>query len=299
VRVGRRVLLPVYVPVLSTLMNRIVARLPVVQHLCLLQFVVAYPRAQTPAMSPLPSCSVIVPCRNERGNIQELLRRLPDLPGRTEVIFVEGGSTDGTRQEIERLMSVGGLGCQVKLVIQTGVGKADAVRAGFASASRDLLMILDADLSVQPEDLPKFYWAAVGGKARLVMGCRLVYPMERRSMQFANVIGNKVFASVLSWIIDQPIKDALCGTKVLFRRDLEEVMRSSERLRIRDPFGDFDLIFGAADASFPIREIPVRYRERQYGVTNIRRWYHGMVLLRLTWQAVLAFKFPSSGHVET
>lgn len=298
VRVGRRVLLPIYIPGLSALMNRIVARLPVLQHLCLLQFVVAYPRPQIEGTSPPPSCSVIVPCRNERGNIQELLRRLPDLPGQTEVIFVEGGSTDGTRQEIERLMDRSGPGREVRLVVQTGVGKADAVRAGFANASGDLLMILDADLSVQPEELPKFYWAVVTGKARLVMGCRLIYPMERRSMQFANVIGNKIFASVLSWIIDQPIKDALCGTKVLLRDDLEEVMRSSERLRVRDPFGDFDLIFGAANANLPIREIPIRYRERTYGTTNIRRWYHGIVLLRVTWQAVLAFKFQSGGKSE-
>lgn len=298
VRVGRRVLLPAYVPVLSAVMNRILARLPVLQHLCLLQFVVAYPHAASPAASPPPSCSVIVPCRNERGNIGELLRRLPALPGRTEVIFVEGGSSDGTRQEIERLIKSPAQEREVKLLTQTGVGKADAVRLGFAHASRDVLMILDADLSVQPEDLPKFYWAVVTGKARLAIGCRLVYPMERRSMQFANVLGNKLFASVLSWIIDQPIKDALCGTKVLFRSDLQEVMQSSERLRIKDPFGDFDLIFGAANANLSIREIPIRYRERTYGTTNIRRWYHGMVLLRLTWQAIVAFKFSTGrgGH---
>lgn len=290
---ARRVLLPLAIPGLTMLFNRVFARLPLVQHLCFIQIVIA--RVVPPRKADHLTCSIVVPCRNERGNIRPLLDRIPALPGRTQVVFVEGGSSDGTLEEIHRLAEAGSYPFDIEVVKQSGKGKANAAREGFARATNDLIMILDADLTVAPEQLVKFHRAAASGKADFLMGCRLVYPLGEGAMQFANVFGNKAFAITLSWIIGQPIKDALCGTKVFFRSDLDRLARSRALLHVDDPFGDFDLIFGAVHNHMLIKEIPVRYYGRQYGNTNIRRWSDGAVLLRLTLSAMRAFKF---GGVE-
>jgi glycosyltransferase involved in cell wall biosynthesis len=225
--------------------------------------------------------TVVCPCRNEQGNIEQVVQRLPALGSHTELIFVEGHSRDGTLEECRRVAAAYP-DRDIKVLVQTGKGKGDAVRVGFEQATGDMLMILDADLSVAPEDLPQFYDAMMSGVAEFVMGSRLVYSMDPKAMRFLNLLGNRFFGLLLSRLIGQPIKDTLCGTKVIWREDYARLAAGRAHFGDFDPFGDFDLIFGAAKLNLRIAEIPVRYRQRTYGAPNISRFADGWLLLRMS-----------------
>ena len=260
---GRRLPFPLRVPVVSGVVNGLLQLLPGFRLLGLQQHVVARLKPNSPP--PSWSCSVVVPARNERGNIAAAVERIPSMGSRTEILFVEGGSSDGTLEEI-RCVAAGYRGPhEIKLLEQgAGRGKGDAVRQGFAAATGDVLMILDADLTVAPEDLPRFYDALASGAGEFVNGCRLVYPMDKEAMRYLNLLGNKFFGKVFSWILQQPIKDTLCGTKVLLREDYQRIAANRRYFGDFDPFGDFDLLFGAAKLNLKIVEMP-RSEERRVG----------------------------------
>ena len=280
VRIGYHLLLPFRIPLLSAFFNRILANLPVLRKLCLVQVVVARPAPVAVPEESL-SCSVIIPARNERGNIEGAVARTPPLGSHTELIFVEGNSSDGTAGEIERVIAANP-DREIRLIRQgDGVGKGDAVRKGFAAATGDVLMILDADLTVPPEELPKFLQALTSGRGEFINGSRLVYPMEKQAMRLLNTLGNKFFSVAFTWLLDQRFKDTLCGTKVLYRKDYERIAAGRSYFGDFDPFGDFDLIFGAAKLDLKIVEVPIRYRERVYGTTQISRFRHGWLLIRM------------------
>ena len=174
--------------------------------------------------------------------------------------------------------------------MQDGTGKGDAVTKGIFPRDRRLLMILDADLTMPPEDLPKFYDAIVSGKGEFINGSRLVYPMEQQAMTVLNLLGNKFFSMAFSWLLGERVKDTLCGTKVLFRKDYERIAASRAYFGDFDPFGDFDLLFGASKLNLKILEVPIRYQERTYGTTNINRFQHGWLLLKMTAYGFLRLK---------
>jgi SAM-dependent methyltransferase len=281
-RRGTDVLVPINIPVYSWLMNLVGAKLPLLRELALVDYFVARAAPEQEALAT-PSVSVICPCRNEKGNIRDAVERTPLMGSSTELVFVDGNSSDGTIEEIEAIMRDYKGPLELKLVLQgDGKGKGDAVRKGFAAASKDILMILDSDLTVPPEDLPKFYQALVKGKGEFINGVRLVYPMEGEAMRFLNLLGNKFFGTALSWLLEQRIKDSLCGTKVLYREDYEAIARNRAYFGDFDPFGDFDLLFGAARLNLRIVDLPIRYRARIYGETKIDRFRHGWMLLRMT-----------------
>jgi glycosyltransferase involved in cell wall biosynthesis len=236
------------------------------------------------------SVSVVVPARNESGNIEDIIRRVPEMGLGTEIILIEGNSTDDTWEKIKAVAATNH-GRRVKIMQQTGKGKGNAVREGFAAASGDILMILDADLTVPPEELPKFYDVVASRKGEFANGVRLVYPMETEAMQFLNLIANKAFSLIFSWLLVQDVKDTLCGTKVLLRTDYDRIVGNRGFFGDFDPFGDFDLLFGADKLNLKIADIPVRYRERTYGSTNIHRWRHGWLLLRMVLFAARKLKF--------
>lgn len=290
VSMGYKVLLPIRVPLVSSFCNRVLANLPLLRKLCLAETIIARP-APGPVPEETLSCSVVVPARNERGNVESAVRRIPRMGRHTEIVFVEGNSSDGTAEEIERVIAAYP-DRDVKLLRQgSGVGKGDAVRKGFAAATGDVLMILDADLTVPPEELPKFLKALCTGRGEFIHGSRLVYPMEKQAMRFLNTLGNKFFSLAFTWLLDQRFKDTLCGTKVLYRRDYERIAAGRVYFGEFDPFGDFDLIFGAAKLDLKILEIPIRYGERTYGTTQISRFSHGWLLLRMCVFALRRIKF--------
>jgi SAM-dependent methyltransferase len=279
VKTESRLLLPKNIPLISNFANRYMASLPGVRRLCLCKYVLA--RALQMRGKKAYSTSIVIPCRNEKGNVEQAVRRLPPFGTGQEIIFVEGGSTDGTREEIGRVVKAYPEK-DIKALVQDGRGKGDAVRKGFASARGEILMILDADLTVPPEDLPKFYRALADDLGEFINGCRLVYPMEKQAMRFLNLLGNKFFSMMFTWILNQRFKDTLCGTKVLFKRDYEKIRANRSYFGEFDPFGDYDLIFGAVKQNLKVVEVPIRYRERTYGDTNIRRFKHGWLLLKMT-----------------
>ncbi len=290
IRTGHKVLLPRYVPILSWLLNKYVVNLPLFNRLGLFTFIVA--RSQhTQKMAAEHTVSVIVPARNEEGNIEDIVRRTPQMGAHTELIFVEGNSTDDTWAEIQRITKKYSSERDIKCVQQSGKGKGDAVRKGFGMATCDILMILDADMTVPPEDLPKFFQAIASGKGEYINGTRLVYPMEKEAMRTLNLIGNKFFSIAFSWLLNQRIKDTLCGTKVLTRENYQQLSANRAYFGDFDPFGDFDLIFGAAKLNLKFVEVPIRYRARTYGETNISRFKHGWLLLKMTAFALNKIKF--------
>jgi len=282
VRFEDRMMLPVDVPGLSTLANRYAVKLPACNRAALYRVYVIRRKDETPYDVRNPSVSVIVPARNEAGNILAAVERTPVMGASTELIFVEGHSKDDTWARIQEVVANYKGPLKISAVQQTGKGKGDAVRMGFARATGDILMILDADLTVPPEDLPVFHQALANGHADYVQGTRLVYPMDPGAMRFFNKLGNIGFSMLFTHLLQQPIKDTLCGTKVLWRRDYERLAAARSYFGDFDPFGDFDLIFGAARLNLKIGEIPVRYRERTYGETNIERWKHGVLLLKMS-----------------
>jgi glycosyltransferase involved in cell wall biosynthesis len=290
--VSRReeIIWPMRTPVIDFLLNRFFVKIWPFKIFAITHFIIAKPVAAAPDSRELPKVSVVIPARNESGNVEQIFKSIPRMGRETELIFIEGGSTDDTCQVIEKNIA-NNPHLPAKLLQQTGQGKGDAVRLGFQHAQGDILMIFDADLTVPPEDLPRFYDAIYRGKAEFVNGVRLVYPMEKEAMRFLNLAGNKFFSLVFSWLLGQPIKDTLCGTKVLWKKDYERIAENRSYFGNFDPFGDFDLLFGAAKLNLKIVEVPVRYRERTYGTTNISRWKHGWLLLRMVFFALRRIKF--------
>jgi len=281
----RRIMFPKHLPGLSIVANGVLANIWPLNHLCVTWWVIARPKPEPREAS----VSVVVPCRNERGNVRPLMQRLPRVGASTEVVFVEGGSCDGTRDEIQVVVDEP-QEIPTRLVRQSGTGKGNAVRDGFAAADHELLMILDGDLSVRPEELPGFYRVWADGTADFVNGSRLVYDVEPGAMRFANMVGNKVFSLLLKAIMGQQVKDTLCGTKVLDRHSYERVAAGRSYFGEFDPFGDFDLLLGAARLNLKIADFPIRYQPRSYGETNISRWRHGLLLLRMTLFAFWKFR---------
>jgi len=282
-------LLPV--PILKEFANRFLVKFWPFNIMALTNFIVARPKPQNLITVEPPSVSVIIPVRNEAGNIAQIFERMQEKIGReTELIFVEGHSKDDSFEVIRKYITdYPALRC--KIFKQEGTGKGDAVRLGFANASGDILMILDSDLTVAPEDLWRFYECLCNGKADFVNGVRLVYPKQQKAMRFLNLLANKFFSIVFSWLIGQHIKDTLCGTKALWRKDYLKISENRRYFGDFDPFGDYDLIFGAADLNLKIVDMPVRYHERKYGKTNIQRWRHGWLLLCMVFFAARKIKF--------
>lgn len=290
-RTTNRFLLPINIPIISYIINRYVARLPVFNSLCVSRFINARPIFHQKEDNKEYSTTVVIPARNESGNIEDAIKRLPKFGKHIEIIYVEGNSTDNTWETIQKIQAKYKDTHDIKITQQEGKGKGDAVRKGYSIATGDILMILDADLTVPPEDLPKFYEAIASGKGEFINGSRLVYPMEKEAMRLLNTMGNKFFSLVFSWLLEQPIKDTLCGTKVMFREDYIRLQANRKFFGEFDPFGDYDLLFGAYKLNLKIIDLPIRYRERTYGDTNISRFRHGFLLLRMCWYAAGKIKF--------
>ena len=272
---------------LGPLINRYIGTVPLIRGFSLRHYLVA--RSLVQKRPAVRSATVVIPCRNERGNIEAAVTRMPRFCDDIEILFVEGHSHDGTLEEIHRVIAA----CQdrdIKVLVQDGKGKADAVFKAFAHARGDVLIVLDADLTMPPEQLPKFWNALALGRGEFINGSRLVYPMEKEAMRFLNLIANRFFSILFTWLLNQRFTDTLCGTKVLKRTDYERLRRGHGYFGDFDPFGDFELIFGAAKLNLKVVEVPVRYANRVYGETQISRFRHGLLLLRMVVFAYRKFK---------
>lgn len=287
VKMNRKILFPKNIPLLSPLLNRWVANLPLFNHLCMTHLMVARPKFQ--AQDKL-SVTIVVPARNERGNIENAILRTPAFGSKQEFIFIEGNSADNTYEEMLRVQEKY-KDKNIVVTKQTGKGKGNAVREAFDIATGDVLMILDADLTTPPEDMPKFFYAIEQNTGEFINGCRLIFPMDKNAMRFLNLLGNKFFSMAFTFLLGQRLKDTLCGTKVLFRSDYEKIKANRKYFGDFDPFGDFDLLFGAAKLNMKIVEVPIRYRDREYGSTQISRFTHGWLLLRMCAFAARKIKF--------
>lgn len=283
----RKILIPLYIPLVSRIFNSFFANLPFFSLFTLQNFYVS--RCISRGTMDY-DVSIVIPARNEKGNIEDAIRRIPKFGRSQELVFVEGGSKDGTFDEIQRMKNKY---CDKNILVlqQSQNGKGNAVREGFSRSTGSVLMILDADLTTPPEDLPKFYNALRDNTAEFINGCRLVYPMENDAMRLLNLLANKFFGTFFSYLLGQKIKDTLCGTKVLFREDYQMIQENRKYFGDFDPFGDFDLLFGAAKLNLKITEIFIRYKERTYGSTQISRFRHGILLIKMSLFAARKIKF--------
>jgi SAM-dependent methyltransferase len=280
VRTHRFMLFPKYVPLLSNLCNELLARLPGIRRLCLMELIVARPKPQ-PQTEDSVSVSVIIPCRNERDNVAPAVERMPEMGQHTEILFCDDKSTDGTGAEVERMIREYPHR-DIRLIQGPAVCKAENVWTGFRAAKGDVLMILDGDLAVMPEELPYFLDALLSGSGEFINGSRLVYPVPKHAMKFANMIGNTLFSLTFSYLLDQRIKDTLCGTKVLWRKDWNRIERNLGSWGVKDLWGDYELLFGAGKLHLQIQEVPVHYQERIYGTTKMTKVFsNGMRMLKI------------------
>lgn len=280
VRKYRQMLLPKWIPLLGNFLNGFVGRLPGIRRLCLLQIMVAQPMRE-PLREEDLSVSVIIPCRNEAGNIEQAVNRVPQMGRHTEILFCDDKSTDTTADEVKRMQDLR-RDKDIRLIEGPGIGKAENVWTGFRAARGQALMILDADLTVMPEELPMFLRALAGGRGDFVNGSRLVYPMQENAMKFSNMLGNKFFGLVFSFLLDQRIKDTLCGTKVLWKKDWLRMERNLGSWGIQDLWGDYELLFGASKLHLEIVEVPVHYQERIHGVTKMTKVFsNGWRMLKI------------------
>jgi len=286
VRKHRLLLFPKGIPLFSGFVNDFLARLPGIRRLCMMQVMVARPICPG-AHEEEVTVSIIVPCRNEAGNIQPGAERIPFMGKHTEIIFCDDKSTDATADEVRRMQRLYPEK-DIRLVQGPGICKAENVWTGFRAARGDVLMILDADLTVMPEELPMFFRGLVQGHGGFVNGSRLVYPMQDDAMKIANMIGNKFFGLLFSFLLDQRIKDTLCGTKVLWRNDWQRMQPYLGTWGIRDLWGDYELLFGASKLHLEIVEVPVHYQQRLHGTTKMTRVLaNGWRMLRICWYAWL------------
>jgi len=283
----RKILFPKKIPLVSAFLNSFVINLPILKNLSLINLLVVRKREEK---NEEHTVTIVVPARNEKGNIESAITRTPAFGTFQEFIFIEGGSKDGTYEEVLRVQEK----YRDKRIVamkQSGKGKGNAVREAFAAATGDVLMILDADLTMPPEDLHKYYEALVSNKGEFINGCRLVYPMEGQAMRFLNLLANKFFGVLFTYLLGQNLKDTLCGTKVLFKKDYEHIISNRKYFGDFDPFGDFDLLFGASKLNLKIVEMPIRYRDRMYGETQIKRFSHGWLLIKMSLFAAKKMKF--------
>lgn len=289
VKVDRKLLFPKYIPLINWIFNAFLANLPGINRLDLINFISAKPIQK---LQREFSVSIVVPARNEKGNIENAIKKTPAFGSHQEFIFIEGNSQDNTYEEMLRVQKAYP-DMDIKVMKQSGKGKGNAVREAFEVSTSDILMILDADLTTPPEDMYKFYDALAQNHGEFINGCRLVYPMDKEAMRFLNYLGNKFFGWFFSYLLGQRLKDTLCGTKVLFKKDYELIKANRKYFGDFDPFGDFDLIFGAAKLNLKITEVIVRYRDREYGSTQISRFRHGWLLIQMSLFAAKKIKFIS------
>ncbi len=287
VKSEKRVLVPISLFGLGRIVNRFLGPLPLLRQFALRHYTVC--RSERCVHPGVTSATVVIPARNERGNVEPAIERMPHFCDDMEIIFIEGHSKDGTFEEMQRVQALHPE-WDIKLMTQPGKGKADAVFTAFDAARGDVLMILDADLTVPPEQLPKFWHAIHSGQGEFINGTRLVYSMDGGAMRFLNLIANKLFSIIFSWILNQRYTDTLCGTKVLRRTDYQRLNAGRSYFGDFDPFGDFDLIFGASKLNLKAFEIPIRYAARAYGETQISRFRHGWLLLRMVAFAFMKIK---------
>jgi SAM-dependent methyltransferase len=290
---GKRLLIPKKIPLLSDFINKFLAHLPLINTFCLTEYIIAriQPRIFDREMIKNATCSVIIPARNEAGNIESCVTRMPQLGRHTEIIFVEGHSQDNTWEEIQAVQGKYSDRWDIKICQQSGKGKGDAVRQGFAMATGDVLIILDSDLTVKPEDLVYFFQSVASGTCEFANGCRLIYPVSSKAMPWLNRMANRFFAWLLSYLLNINIKDSLCGTKALSRENYTRISANRSYFGEFDPFGDFDLLFGSAKLGLQIKDIPVRYMPRTYGSSNIQHFKEGITLLKMCLYAARKMKF--------
>lgn len=266
---GYRFAVPFKIFGLGDVINSILPRVSLLRNFCFGQYIVFRLHPLEAGKQNL-SCSVVVPCHNEEGNIADCIARIPNFGAWREIIVVDDGSTDRTKDMVKKIMRGRS---DIRLIsYEKNCGKGYAVNIGWQEAKGDVFMMLDCDSTTPPEELALFHEAMEYG-AEFVNGTRVIYPREKNSIPFFNRLGVTFFAHLISWITQKRISDTFCGTKV-FLKKYWNCFQIKEFL-----WGDWDLFFTAARYRMKMLELPVHYKTRKHGVTKMRPVKHGIILL--------------------
>ncbi len=307
VQVSSGLLFPYDIPVFTPTVNSL-SHAPLIKRLALLRAVVARP-GRAPTSDRPRSVTVVTPTRNDVGNIEAAVTRTPNMGSHTELLFVDGNSTDGTVEKIREMIAAHPER-DIKLLSQEADptttppnmmlqrGRGDAVRKGLAAAQGDILIVLDGDLTIPPEELPRFYDALVTGKGEFINGTRLIYPSQTDLVPYLKKIGSATISLWFSWVLNQQISDVLCSTKALWKADYQKIEASRDYFGDFDPYGDFDLLFGAARLRLKMIELPIHAGARTYGESKARLLWP--VLTRMAAFAFARFKLqPQPGNPQS
>jgi hypothetical protein len=289
-RIFRHTMMPLSLFGIGSLINGFFDLFPFFDMFKLDQFIIARPLPILSEKADIPqSVTICLTVRNERGNIEPIVKKLPLLCDRQEILFVEGHSTDGTREEIERVIATNPEK-NIRVIGQPGKGQGDAIRVGFKEAQGEVIILYEGDGTSDPRDL-YYVWEAMQSKRfEFIEGSRLVYPFHTKAMPWTNKIGNMIFAKWFSFFLGQRVTDVLSGIKAILKKDYELLYTQWGFLGVPDPFGDFELLYGAARMGLKFGEIPIHYYPRPYGTPKTRVLFHGLRLLAMAIRGYWIFR---------
>ncbi len=276
-------LTPIPTKIIPKYIKNIMRKLPIVRQLAFELEIIFYRYKESNSNQLI---SIVIPARNEEGNKELLIKALnkfKKIQNKVEIIFVEGNSKDNTFLMLEKISEDFSKYFKISLLKQTSKGKKNAVVEGFNISSGTTLAIIDSDFTVDIDDSIDAIIESTKNENILINCSRTTFPMEKDAMRWANYIGNRCFAILLSILINKPISDSLCGTKVFSRKFFNLMKQNGSWESKSDPFGDFTIIFEAANNNIKILNYPVRYYARQSGAPNISRWIDGIKLLKVCW----------------
>ena len=281
-------LTPIPTKIIPKYFKNIIRKLPILRQLAFELEIIFYKYKESNGNQLI---SIVIPARNEEGNkklLIEALNKFKKIKNKVEIVFVEGNSKDQTFEMLKKITEDFSEHFKISLLKQTSKGKKNAVVEGFNISSGDTLAIVDSDFTVDIDDSIDAIIESTKNENILINCSRTTFPMERDAMRWANYIGNRCFAIFLSIIINKPISDSLCGTKVFSRKFFNLMKNNGSWESKSDPFGDFTIIFEAANNNIKILNYPVRYYARKSGAPNISRWIDGIKLLKVCWKYMIS-----------
>ena len=267
IRNEKIITLPIYIPFFTNLINRIF-RLPLLNIFCLSNITILKKKDQNFSNNKDLRVSFIIPCKNEENNIKTFENEIKNSNQSNEYLFGDDNSMDKTIDEIDKLSKKLN---NNKILKYNGPGvcKSENVYKGIELSSGDIIVVYDADLTVDFKDVEFSIDILKNTNADFINCTRMIYPQKDGAMKFSNFIGNSIFANLFSLLFRKKITDTLCGTKIFFKKDWVKIKKNITGLGVKDLWGDFDLLIGAYKNNLKITEVPVTYHERKEDNTKM------------------------------
>tara|TARA_B110000977_G_scaffold125183_1_gene160299 strand:+ start:1495 stop:2904 length:1410 start_codon:yes stop_codon:yes gene_type:complete len=258
---------PFQFSLLTKFINQIF-RFPVLNFFCMINLTVLKKVQKKNYQAEGKKISFIIPCKNEGGNIKFFYEKIINSTINAEFLFGNDNSSDNTLDEIKKLQQAIP-NKEIKIYDGPGVCKSENVYKGINLASGEIILIYDADLTVSFDDLVNSINLLLKTDADFINCTRMIMPQQKNAMKFLNFYGNLFFAFLFSILFKQKITDTLCGTKIFFKKDWEQIKKYNNTWGAKDLWGDFDLLLGAYKNNLKIVENPISYTDRKEDETKM------------------------------